>query len=77
MRTLKKEVWPYQVMVKMPAIETVKELAALDNWCKDSVGRRFVDWYSYGLGDRTRIYAFKDEATLLVFKIAWGHYGNW
>ncbi len=77
MRTLKKEIWPYQVFVKMPTAETVNELVALDNWCTQSIGRRFVDWYSYGLGDKTRIYAFKDEATLLIFKITWGHYGDW
>ena len=77
MRTLKKDIWPYQVFVKMPSVETVNELVALDNWCAESVGKRFVDWYSYGLGDKTRIYAFKDEATLLVFKITWGHYGAW
>lgn len=78
MRTLKKEIWPHQVFVKMPTAETVNELVALDNWCARSIGRRFVDWYSYGVNDNTtRIYAFKDEATLLVFKLTWGHYGTW
>jgi hypothetical protein len=78
-RTLKKEIWPYQVYVTMPEVESVNELVALDNWCAQSIGRRFVDWYSYGFGDnkRTRIYAFKDEGTLLVFKLTWGHYGTW
>lgn len=77
MRTLKKEIWPHQVYVKMPAVESVNELVALDNWCSQSVGRRFIDWYSYGFGNGIRIYAFKDEETLLVFKLTWGHYGNW
>lgn len=77
MRTLKKDVWPYQVYIKMPPAETVNELVSLDNWCGTTLGRRFRDWYSYSVGDNTRLYAFKDEATLLVFKLTWGNYGTW
>lgn len=74
MRNLKKDIWPYQIRLNMPNLHTVKELLAPDEWCVNTVGRRFVDWYSYSLTDKSRVYAFKDEATLLVFKITWGNY---
>jgi len=73
-RNLKKDIWPYQMKVRMPDVNTVKELLAPDEWCKQTIGRRFIDWYSYNLTDKTRVFAFKDEATLLVFKLTWGNY---
>lgn len=76
-RILKREVWPYQAIIKMPTQRAIDELIPLDEWCKTTVGKRFVDWYGYGLNETTRMYAFKDEATLLVFKITWGNYGTW
>jgi len=75
-RNLKKDVWPFQIKIRTSDNPTVKELLGPDVWCTQVVGRRFVDWYSYNLTDKTRVFAFKDEATLLVFKIAWGNYGT-
>ncbi len=74
-RNLKKDVWPYQIKIEIPNVETVRQLLAPDDWCTQTVGRRFVDWYSYNLTNHTRVFAFKDEATLLVFKLTWGNYG--
>jgi hypothetical protein len=75
-RTLKKEIWPYQITVTMATHEKVNELVIVDNWCAESIGRRFKDWYSYNSGELSRVYGFKDEATVLVFKLTWGNYGN-
>lgn len=65
----------------MSGVNTVKELLGPEEWCKQSIGIRFRDWYSYNLSsndsatDKSRVFAFKDEATLLVFKLTWGQYG--
>jgi hypothetical protein len=67
-RKLKKNVWPYQVLMK-PDAPTL-----IDIWCTENLGRRFNDWFSYNSEDK-RIYAFKDEATLLVFKLRWSYNG--
>lgn len=68
MRALKKNVWPYQVIVKpdTPAV--------VDDWCIQNIGRRFNDWFGYNTSDK-RIYAFKDETTPLVFKLRWSYNG--
>ena len=68
MRALKNNVWPYQVTVTDNKIIS-------DDWCKNHIGRRFRDWYSYNIDHSTRIFAFKDEATLLVFKLACNYKG--
>lgn len=77
MRTLKKEIWPYQVTVRMSGPESVNELISLDNWCSQRIGKRFSDWYSYNIGEHNRLYAFKDESTIIIFKLTWGNYGTW
>lgn len=75
MRTLKKEVWPYQIFVKIPLAENIHELSKLDNWCANSVGRRSRDWYSHSIGYQKNVYAFKDKEAILIFKLTWGNYG--
>jgi hypothetical protein len=66
-RVLKKHVWPYSTTLKRDDLR-IKE------WCDSTVGIRFRDWYSYYLDDKKGItYAFKDEATMLVFKLKWGN----
>jgi hypothetical protein len=76
-RNLKKEIWPYQMEIRMPDVKSAAELLAPDKWCTEIIGLRFKDWYSYTLRDSQgrRVYAFRDEATLLVFKLTWGNYG--
>ena len=71
MRILKKEIWPFRIALRDPDIE------ATDNWCRENIGYRFRDWYSYSLEGHNRLYAFKDESTLLVFKLKWGNYATW
>lgn len=66
MRKLKTNVWPYTIAIQSNNFSP-------DQWCSDNVGRRFADWYSYDDSRRKRVYAFKDEATLLVFKLKWGY----
>ena len=68
MRKLKKEVWPFQTTIK-----STNE--SIDKWCEETLGRRFRDWYGYYSPDEGRIYAFKDEATLIVFKLRWSYNG--
>lgn len=69
MRKLKTEVWPYQVRTKLLSL-------AVDEWCTENLGYRFREWYSYYTTHDERIFAFKDEATLLVFKLRWSYNGN-
>lgn len=67
MRKLNKKVWPYQIAIKSD------NESEIDLWCRDNIGLRFRQWYGYMYKDK-RMYAFGDEATLLVFKIRWGNY---
>jgi hypothetical protein len=73
-RKLKKNVWPYQSVLNLEIDDQQdKEMV---KWCNETIGLRFRDWYSYSFNRNRRIYAFKDEATLLVFKIKWGQHGT-
>ncbi|HEY6435442.1 MAG TPA: hypothetical protein VIY47_02550 [Ignavibacteriaceae bacterium] len=64
MRKLKKEVWPFQIIIKT-------EEFSVDEWCTESFGRRFETWYSYNIEVGKRIFAFKEEECLLLFKLRW------
>ena len=67
MRKLKKEVWPYEIHVKTATKE-------MDEWCGLHLGRRFQDWYRYYSDSLEKtIFAFKEEETLLVFKLKWNN----
>lgn len=70
MRLLKKEIWPYSITIPWVEWEYVEKM---DAWCDETVGKRFKQWYGYNTWDEKRIYAFKDEQTLLVFKLIWGY----
>ena len=71
MRKLKTELWPYQITIP------VSNNGKLDDrWCDAYIGRRFRDWYSFNVDHNKRLFAFKDEETLLVFKLKWGYNGN-
>ena len=72
MRKLNKEIWPYQIIVDTLTLTQEGQVFRLDDWCSNTLGPRFKEWYGYNIDDKARIYAFKDEATLLVFKLAWG-----
>ena len=63
MRQLKKGIWPYRITV-------VSFERNIENWCEEMLGRRFCDWYSYDTPSG-RLYAFKDEETLLMFMLMW------
>ena len=81
MRQLNKKVWPYQIILK----DVFERDAAgyicnsRDNggdiyrWCNEIIGEK--EWYSY-FEYNDMIYAFKDEASLLLFKITWRYNGN-
>lgn len=77
MRKLKQAVWPYQLGIKVAApnygVALSDDALEIDKWCSEILGRRFDAWYGYNDDKDKRIYAFRDEATLLVFKITWGH----
>lgn len=68
MRKLKQEIWPYQTSVKSVNEESI------DDWCIENIGRRFREWYGY-THTNGKVYAFKDEATLIVFKLRWSYNG--
>lgn len=46
----------------------------IHNWCTETIGHRFLQWFSYSMDIDKRVYSFKDEETLLVFKLKWGQY---
>jgi hypothetical protein len=69
MRKLKREIWPYTIFVSCQP-NNIGEIYAIDAWCQKH-GNRFDNWYSYNMNNG-RLYAFKDEATLLAFKLTWG-----
>jgi hypothetical protein len=69
MRQLKASIWPFTVKIYNDNTTTV------DDWCKENLGHRFNEWYSYNDGNSGRKYAFKDERTLLVFKLRWNSKG--
>jgi hypothetical protein len=66
-RKLKKEIWPYQILV-------VEFTDKVDAWCTTNLGLRFRDWYSYDY-EQGRLYGFKDSETLLLFKLRWKYKG--
>lgn len=66
MRKLNKNVWPFQCVLGE------HHGCNADKWCSDFVGRRFLDWYGYNISNGLRVYAFKDEAHLLILKMKWG-----
>lgn len=76
MRKLKKEVWPYSAILALPKISS-NSPTLVDDWCLTTVGKQTIDWYGYDTGAGWRVYSFKDEETLLIFKLTWGHYGAW
>ena len=71
MRVLNKSVWPYTVTIfKYDDAAEVEP----EEWCRQNIGTRFRDYYSYDVENRRRIYGFRDEQSLLVFKLTWGNY---
>jgi hypothetical protein len=64
-RVLKKEIWPYQCLAAS------NDCSQIDDWCVQVVGRRCDTWFSYYTGEAKRIYAFKDEEALFIFKLTW------
>lgn len=69
MRQLKSKIWPYTITIG--CITAINN--SIDEWCSRNVGRRFSEWYGYNLDVERRIYAFKNQETLLVFKLIWGY----
>ena len=67
MRKLKQEVWPFQITI-------MSNNDSIDDWCRENIGRRFRDWYGY-YATEGRIYAFKEAADLIVFKLRWSYNG--
>ncbi len=72
MRQLKRDIWPYAIALH----NADEESKSITEWCTETVGYRFRDWYSYSVKGHNRVYAFKDEDTLLVFKLKWGNYAR-
>lgn len=70
MRKLKHELWPYQIRIRIHDDTAENDIF---KWCNGTIGHRFMHWFSYSY-DNYKLYAFKDEATLLLFKLTWGQY---
>lgn len=67
MRKLKREIWPHVVAIREPTDNKP------DEWCREHLGHRFKNWYSYSPTIGVREFAFKDTETMLVFKLKWGY----
>ena len=67
-RSLNKKYWPYQIELK-----TSINWQLMDEWCRTSMGNYYTDWYSFNRRGNT-IYGFRDEQSLLVFKLKWSNY---
>jgi len=63
-RRLSIKSWPFQIVIK-------SDNSDVDDWCVENVGKRFYDWYEYYTPDRGRIFAFREESSLLIFKLRW------
>jgi hypothetical protein len=66
-RQLNKKVWPFTIKLKGTNNDYY-------TWCSESLGKMYSNWYLYEEGSETTI-AFKDEESLLVFKLRWAN-GN-
>ena len=85
MRHLNKNIWPYTILLRN--VTSNSELGAyiqldggkakkINDWCNQRIGKLYHDWYTYYIDGNDKIYAFKDEASLLAFKLTWGYNGN-
>lgn len=72
MRKLRTEVWPYQIT--LPHGIDQKANDEVFKWCNEAIGLRFKDWFSYSYDLDKTLYAFKDEATLVIFKLKWKYH---
>lgn len=72
MRYLNKKLWPFQIKIKYRI-----DKEHIDAWCDISAGKQFNEWYSFNeCGNSKVTYAFKDQSTLLAFKLIWSNNGN-
>jgi hypothetical protein len=70
MRSLNKSVWPFQTLVRFPELDD-----EIDRWCRNYF-ENDRDWFSYRFRLDEYMYAFKDEAAFLLFRIRWGNHEN-
>lgn len=67
MRKLNKNLWLYQMSIKPNG-------RLIDDWCESNIGKRFYDWYGYNSSfSDERVYAFKNAADQLIFKLKWSY----
>jgi len=74
MRQQNKRIWPYRI--KTTKIDNSTHTKIL-GWCNRTC--EYDDWYSYPLTYHrgyAYIFAFKDEETLLAFKLTFGEYNG-
>ena len=71
MRKLKIAIWPYQLIISTnnENAEDRRNTALRQEWCENTLEP--LDWYSYTVNYAT-VYAFKDEAIMLIFKLTLG-----
>jgi hypothetical protein len=62
--------WPYQIEINCFDDEILL-------WCVETLGNRFTEWYSYDIAYSIdyvkRLYAFRHEEDLLLFKLRWSN----
>lgn len=64
MRHLKRSTWPYQATLRNEVV------ADICNWCRQNAGAQMHEWMWFTQYNDA-IFAFKDEATYLMFKLRW------
>ena len=67
MRVLNKKYWPWSIRVEP------SELGKMCKWCRDNIGVGCNEWLLYSSGIE-EVFAFKDESTVVMFKLKWGEY---
>lgn len=72
MRHLKKSIWPYQFKFDQSISNDIRPLI---DFCNRCIGKRGDDWALYVSFNNYHM-GFKDEVSVLVFKLAWSNNGN-
>jgi hypothetical protein len=78
MRQLKKETWPYCVMIGRPSSNDMSMTPGrynhtTDDWCNSCVGKFSKDWYCFVKNIDTLQYAFRKETDAVAFKLKWNY----
>ena len=64
MRHLKRDTWPYQIMIRNEVVTDICD------WCRQCAGTQMKEWVWFTRYDDA-VFAFNDESTYIMFKLRW------